>query len=48
VLNDEEKYCIIMIGAAITDMMNGGVARGIPTIVLGLMAASVAYGRCSS
>ena len=36
---------IIMIGATVINIINGMAAFAIPTIVLGLMAASVAYGR---
>jgi uncharacterized membrane protein YphA (DoxX/SURF4 family) len=36
---------IILIGAIVTDSMNRGPAAAIPTVVLGLMAASVVYGR---
>jgi hypothetical protein len=36
---------IIMIGATVVNIMNGMAAFAIPTVVLGLMAAYVVYGR---
>jgi uncharacterized membrane protein YphA (DoxX/SURF4 family) len=37
---------IIMIGATVTALMTGGIAMALIPLVVGILAAFVAYGRC--